>query len=70
LTPVEVEMRQDEFHGYKSRTEAVYGTNGGKAGSLIRKHDHSKPARKMRRDVRALTARNHPEGGYWVVMGC
>ena len=30
----------------------------GKAGLLIRKHDHYTPARKMRRDVRALTATN------------
>jgi len=37
----------------------------GKAGSLIRKHDHFTPAREMRRDVRALTARDHqtPETG-------
>ena len=35
---------------------------GGEACLLIRKHDHYTPARKMRRDVRALTARNHPEG--------
>jgi len=35
---------------------------GGKAGLVIRKHDHFTPARKMRRDVRALTARNHSEG--------
>ena len=31
-------------------------------GALIRKRGHFTPARKMRRDVRALTARNHPEG--------
>ena len=30
---------------------------GGKATESIRKHDHLTPARKMRRDVRALTAR-------------
>jgi len=36
----------------------------GKAGSLIRKHDPYTPARKMRRDVRALTARN--QGLHWV----
>ena len=34
---------------------------GGKAGLLIRKHDHFTLARKMGRDVTALTARNHPE---------
>jgi len=38
---------------------------GGKAGLLIRKHDHFTPARKMRQDVRALTAHNHPEGRYY-----
>jgi len=34
---------------------------GGKAGSLIRKHDHFTPTREIRRHVRAL-ARNHPGG--------
>jgi len=38
---------------------------GGKARLLIRKYDHFTPAREMRRDVRALTARNHPEGRYY-----
>jgi hypothetical protein len=37
-------------------------TTGGKAGLSIRKHDQFTPARKMRRDVRALTVRSHPEG--------
>ena len=36
------------------------GHTVGKACLLIRKHDHFTPAREMRRDVRALTARNHP----------
>ena len=39
---------------------------GVKAGSLVRKHDHYTPARKMRRDVRALRARNHPEGQFLI----
>ena len=34
---------------------------GGEAGLLIHKHDHFSPARKMRRDVKALAARPHPE---------
>jgi len=33
----------------------------GKASLLIRKHDHYTPARELRRDGRAITARNHPE---------
>ena len=37
---------------------------GGKSGLLICKHDRLTRARKMRRDVRALTARNHPEGRF------
>jgi len=37
---------------------------GGGAGLLIRRHGHFTPAREMRRDVRAPTARNHPEGRY------
>ena len=37
-------------------------TQGGAAGSLIQRHDHFTPARKMRRDVRALTAHNHRGG--------
>jgi len=37
------------------------GEEGGKAGSLIRKHVPYTPARRMRRDVRALTSRNHPD---------
>ena len=40
----------------------VAGLPGGGAGLFIRKHDHYTPARKMRRDGRALTARNQPEG--------
>jgi len=35
------------------------------AGLLIRKHDHYTPAKKTRRDVRALTARDHPEGRFY-----
>ena len=35
-------------------------SKGKKAGLLIRKHDQYTPARKMRRDVRALAARNKP----------
>ena len=35
---------------------------GGEACLLIRKHDHYTPARKTRRDVRALTSRNRPKG--------
>jgi len=35
------------------------------AGLLIRNHDHFTPAREMRRDVRALTARNHPKGRFY-----
>ena len=42
---------------------------GGKAGSFILKHDHFTPARKMRRDVRALTTRNHPEGRFYPRRG-
>jgi len=38
---------------------------GGKACLLIRKHDHYTPARKMKRDVRALTARNNPEERFY-----
>ena len=34
------------------------------AGLVIRKHDHCTPARKMRPDGRALTARSHPEGRF------
>ena len=41
------------------------GDTGGKAGLLMCKHDHYTPARKMRRDVRALTAHNHPEGRFY-----
>ena len=37
---------------------------GGIACLSIRKHDHFTPTREMRRYVRALTARNHPEGRY------
>jgi len=37
-------------------------TSWGKVGSLIRKHDNFTPARKMRRNVRGLTALDHPEG--------
>jgi len=37
----------------------------GKACLLIRRHDHFTPARPMRRDVKALTARNHPAGRYY-----
>jgi hypothetical protein len=44
--------------GYEAQSTA----QGGVAVFLIRKHDHFTPARKMRRDVRALTARNHPRG--------
>ena len=36
---------------------------GGKAGLLIRKHDHFTPTREIRRHVRAL-ARNRPGGRY------
>ena len=35
--------------------------------TTIRKHDHYTPAREIRRDVRALAARNHPEGRYYPV---
>ena len=38
---------------------------GGKAGSLICKHDHLTPARKMRRDVRALKVRDHHERRFY-----
>jgi len=40
-------------------------TAGGGSGLLIRKHDHFTRARKMRRDVRALTARHYPEGRFY-----
>jgi len=40
------------------------GCREGTASLLIRKHDHITPARQMRRDVRALTARNHPQGRF------
>ena len=42
-------------------TCALPGRQGGKACSLIRKHDHFTPTREIKRHVRAL-ARNHPEG--------
>ena len=46
----------------------VYGlwfmSTGGKAGLSIRKHDHFTPAREMRRDIKALAARERPEGRY------
>ena len=38
---------------------------GAKASLSIRKHDHFTPARKTRRDARAVTARNHPEGRFY-----
>ena len=53
----------DEFRDLVRQLSAERG----KAGLLIRKHDYFKPARKMRRDVRALTARNHPEGRFYPV---
>ena len=42
---------------------------GGGACLLIGKHYHFTPARGVRRDIKALTARNHPEGwgGEWVL---
>ena len=39
---------------------------GGKAGLLIRKHDHYTPTRGIERHVRAIT-HNHPEG--WKLQG-
>ena len=45
---------------------------GGKAGSLIRKHDHYIPTRKMGRDVRAQQPVTTPKGGRdgeWVGCG-
>ena len=37
---------------------------GGGADQLIRKYDHFTPARKMRQDGRALTARNLSKDGF------
>ena len=47
---------------------AVPAHNGhlrGKTVFLIHNHDHLTPAREVRRDVRALKARNNPEGQYY-----
>ena len=41
---------------------------GGGACLSIRKYDHFTPAREMRRDIKALTARNHPEGRYYPIV--
>ena len=46
----------------KGRANGVAEKEGGKDGFSIRKNEHFTPARKMSRDVRALIARNHPEG--------
>jgi len=53
-----------EIHVRNSRRIGWAG--GGKAGLLIRKHDHFTPTRENKRHVRAL-ARNHPEG--WKLQG-
>ena len=36
---------------------------------FIRKHDYLTPARKMRRDGRALTSRDHPERRFVIAWG-
>ena len=46
-------------------SQHLRANTGEKTGLLIRKHEHFTPSRKMRRDVRAVTARNHPEGRFY-----
>ena len=59
---LEVERRRRDRPRHVAQ---LWRGKGRKAGSLTRKHDHYTPTRKMRRDVRALTARNHPEGRFY-----
>ena len=58
-------MKEGEQGGKRELREGrqmrPFGQGGGGVGSSIRKHDHYTPARKIRRDVRDLTARNHPK---------
>ena len=53
---------EGQVWGERARKRIYRGeSEGGKAGLLIRKHDHFTPAREIRRDVRALQPATAPQ---------